>query len=38
VTAERDRLAVEVEQRRKAAERAAADLSGIEARLEALRR
>jgi hypothetical protein len=37
-TAERDRLAVEVDQRRRAAERAAADLSGIEARLEALRR
>ena len=37
VTAERDRLAVEVEQRRKAAERAAADLAALEARLDRLR-
>jgi hypothetical protein len=35
VTAERDRLAIEVEQRRKAAERAAADVESIQARLDA---
>jgi hypothetical protein len=37
VTAERDRLSLEVEQRRKAADRAAADAQAIESRLETLR-
>ena len=38
VTAERDRLATEIEQRRKAADRAAADRAQFEDRLEALRK